>query len=268
MTLLGGTPNRGVACILGFGGLDYLGIPAVMTTDGPAGVRILEDRGVTTTAWPVATLLACTWDPELLFRIGVAAAKEVKENNMGIWLTPAINIHRSPLCGRNFEYYSEDPLVAGQLAAQMVCGTQSQNISACVKHFCCNNKETNRTKSDSRVSERALREIYLKAFEIVVTKGKVWAVMTSYNLMNGLYTSENSELLDGILRGEWGFDGLVISDWFNEAEHYREALAGNNVRMPTGCPKRLQKAMECGFINRADLMRNAKHVLELILKME
>ena len=268
MTLLGGTPNRGVACILGFGGLDYLGIPAVMTTDGPAGVRILEDRGVTTTAWPVATLLACTWDPELLFRIGVAAAKEVKENNMGVWLAPAINIHRSPLCGRNFEYYSEDPLVAGQLAAQMVCGAQSQNISACVKHFCCNNKETNRTKSDSRVSERALREIYLKAFEIVVTKGKVWAVMTSYNLMNGLYTSENSELLDGILREEWGFDGLVVSDWFNEAEHYREALAGNNVRMPTGCPKRLQKAMECGFIHRADLMRNAKHVLELILKME
>lgn len=268
MTLLGGTPNRGVACVLGFGGLDYLGIPAVMTTDGPAGVRILEDRGVTTTAWPVATLLACTWNPELLFRIGVAAAKEVKENNMGVWLAPAINIHRSPLCGRNFEYYSEDPLVAGQLAARMVCGVQSQNISACVKHFCCNNKETNRTKSDSRVSERALREIYLKAFEIVVTKGKVWAVMTSYNLMNGLYTSENSELLDGILREEWGFDGLVVSDWFNEAEHYRETLAGNNVRMPTGCPKRLQKAMECGFINRGDLMRNAKHVLELILKME
>lgn len=166
--------------------------------------------------------------------MGQTGAKEVLENNIGMWLTPAINIHRSPLCGRNFEYYSEDPLVAGKLAVAMVRGIQSQNVSACVKHFCCNNKETNRYASDSRVSERALREIYLKAFEIVVKESDVWSIMTAYNLLNGTYTSENEELLTGILREEWGYDGLVVTDWGNWAEHYREALVSNNVRMPHG----------------------------------
>ena len=268
ITLLGGTPNRGVADTRGIGGLDYLGIPAVMTADGPAGLRIIRDRGVNTTAWPVATLLACTWDPEVLYQVGEAAAKEVKENNIGMWLTPAINIHRSPLCGRNFEYYSEDPLVAGKLAAAMVQGIQSQNVSACVKHFCCNNKETNRFGSDSRVSERALREIYLKAFEIVVKEGGVWSVMTAYNLLNGTYTSENRELISGILREEWGYDGLVITDWYNWAEHYREALAGNNVRMPNGSLRRLQKAMELGLISRETLKENGHRVLQWMLRLE
>ena len=268
VTLLGGTPNRGVADTRGIGGLDYLGIPAVMTADGPAGLRIPADRGVNTTAWPVATLLACTWDPELVYQVGEAAAKEVRENNIGMWLTPAINIHRSPLCGRNFEYYAEDPLLTGKLAAAMVRGIQSQHVSACVKHFCCNNKETNRFASDSRVSERALREIYLKAFQIVVTEGKIWAVMTSYNKMNGCYASENRELLTGILREEWGFDGLVVTDWANWAEHYREVLAGNNVRMPHGSAKRLQKALELGRITRADLLVNARRVLEFLLKLD
>ncbi len=268
ITLLGGTPNRGVADTRGIGGLDNLGIPAVMTADGPAGLRIVPDRGVNTTAWPVATLLACTWDQELVARVGEAAAKEVKENNIGMWLTPAINIHRSPLCGRNFEYYSEDPLVAGKLAAAMVRGIQSQNISACVKHFCCNNKETNRYASDSRVSERALREIYLKAFRIVITEGKVWAVMTAYNLLNGTYTSESKDLLTGILREEWHFEGLVVTDWVNWAEHYREALAGNNLRMPHGSAKRLQKAEELGLITRDNLLTNARKVLEFLLRLE
>ena len=268
ITLLGGTPNRGAADTRGIGGLDHLGIPAVMTADGPAGLRIVPDRGVNTTAWPVATLLACTWDQELAARVGEAAAKEVKENNIGMWLTPAINIHRSPLCGRNFEYYSEDPLVAGKLAAAMVRGIQSQNISACVKHFCCNNKETNRYASDSRISERALREIYLKAFRIVITEGKVWSVMTSYNLLNGTYTSENKDLLTGILREEWHFDGLVVTDWVNWAEHYREALAGSNLRMPHGSAKRLQKAKELGLITRNDLLTNARKVLEFLLRLE
>lgn len=268
ITLLGGTPNRGVADTRGIGGLDELGIPAVMTADGPAGLRIVPERGVKTTAWPVATLLACTWDPELVYAVGEAGAKEVRENNIGMWLTPAINIHRSPLCGRNFEYYSEDPLVAGKLAAAMVQGIQSQHISACVKHFCCNNKETNRYASDSRVSERALREIYLKAFRIVVKEADVWAVMTAYNLLNGIYTSENADLLSGILREEWGFDGLVVTDWVNWAEHYREVLAGNNVRMPHGSPKRLQKAMKLGLITREQLTANARHVLEWLLKLD
>ena len=268
ITLLGGTPNRGVADTRGIGGLDYLGIPAVMTADGPAGLRIVPDRGVKTTAWPVATLLACTWDTELIYAVGQTGAKEVLENNIGMWLTPAINIHRSPLCGRNFEYYSEDPLVAGKLAAAMVRGIQSQNVSACVKHFCCNNKETNRYASDSRVSERALREIYLKAFEIVVKESDVWSIMTAYNLLNGTYTSENEELLTGILREEWGYTGLIVTDWGNWAEHYREALAGNNVRMPHGSLRRLQKAIELGLISRNTLIENARQVLQWMLRLE
>ena len=268
ITLLSGTPNRGVADTRGIGGLDYLKIPAVMTADGPAGLRICEDRGVTTTAWPVATLLACTWDPELVCEVGRAGGREVRENNLGMWLTPAINIHRSPLCGRNFEYYSEDPLLTGKLAAAMVRGIQSEGVSACVKHFCVNNKETNRHESDSRVSERALREIYLKAFEIVVKESGVWAVMTAYNRMNGSFTSENRELLTGILREEWGFDGLVVTDWENHAEHYAEALAGNNVRMPHGSLRRLQRAVQEGLITRAELIANVRRVLQFLLRLE
>ena len=268
ITLTGGTPSRGITDTKGIGGLDYIGIPAVMTADGPAGLRVVPNRGVNTTAWPVATLLACTWDEELIYRVGEAAASEVKENNIGMWLTPAINIHRSPLCGRNFEYYSEDPLVAGKLAAAMTRGIQSLGVSACVKHFCCNNKETNRYGSDSRVSERALREIYLKAFRIVVEEGKVWAVMTSYNYLNGTFTSENSDLITGILRGEWQFSGLVLTDWINQAEHYREILAGNNLRMPYGTPMRLKKARSLGLITRADLESSARRVLEFLLRVE
>lgn len=268
VVLVGGCANRGVADTRGIGGLHYLDITPVMTADGPAGLRVNADRGVKTTAWPVATALACSWDADLVYEVGVAGAREVLENNIGMWLTPAINIHRSPLCGRNFEYYSEDPLVSGVLASAMVRGIQSQKVSACVKHFCCNNKETNRSWSDSRVSERALREIYLKGFEIVVKNSDVWAVMTSYNLLNGTYTSENKELLMGILRGEWGYDGLIVTDWNNAAEPYREYLAGNNVRMPYGSHRRLKKAMELGLISREDLIPNVRKMLEWLLKVE
>ena len=268
ITLTGGTPNRGIADICGIGGLDYLEVPAVMTADGPAGLRIESNRGVNTTAWPVGVHLACTWDEDVLYQVGEAGAKEVKEMNFGVWLTPAINIHRSPLCGRNFEYYSEDPLIAGKLAAAKVRGIQSQNIAACVKHFCANNKETNRIYTDSRISERALREIYIKGFEIVVKESDVWAVMTSYNKMNGIYPSENKELLQGILREEWGFKGLVMTDWNNRAEPYREFKSGNNLRMPYSSLKRMQRAMEEGLITREDLIPNARCVLELLLRMD
>lgn len=268
ITLVGGTPNRGVADTKGHGGLDYLDIPAAMTADGPAGVRFKADRGVNTTAWPVATMLACSWDPELVYEVGVAGGMETEENNMAMWLTPAINIHRSPLCGRNFEYYSEDPLVSGKLAAAMVRGIQSRGVSACVKHFCVNNKETNRKKSDSVLSERALREIYIKAFEIVVKESDVWSVMTAYNIINGTYTSESKDLIKGILRGEWGYEGLVITDWDNLAEPAREVLAGNNIRMPQGSPKRLQKALEEGVITREDLIYNVRYLMKYLLRLK
>lgn len=268
ITLLGGRPNVGPADTFGMGDLPDFGVPAMMTADGPAGLRIKPEIGITTTSWPCATLLASTWNEELVTQVGQAGALEVKENNFGMWLTPALNIHRSPLCGRNFEYYSEDPFLSGIMASAMIKGIQSEHISACAKHFCCNNKEVDRMISDSRVSERALREIYLKGFEIVVMKSQPWAIMTSYNKVNGIYSSENKELLTDILRDEWGYQGLVCTDWGNEAEHHREVLAGNDVKMPAGSSRRLQKAKTDGIISRNDLERSARRVLELLLRID
>jgi beta-glucosidase len=244
------------------------GIPNIMTADGPAGLRIEPQCGINTTAWPCATLLACTWNPELVYCVGAAGAKEVRENNISIWLTPAINIHRSPLCGRNFEYYSEDPYLTGILASAMVEGIQSQRIGAAVKHFALNNKETNRKNSDSRVSERAAREIYLKAFEMIVKKAKPWCIMSSYNIINGHRASENKELLDGILREEWGFDGMVTTDWWTLGEHYKEVQAGNDLKMACGLPERLLEAKEKGILTREEMEVCGKRILELILKVD
>ena len=266
--LLGGQPNTGVANTFGFGNLPEYGVPSIMTADGPAGLRIAPQCGVCTTAWPCATLLACTWNPELVFQVGAAGAEEVKENNLAVWLTPAINIHRNPLCGRNFEYYSEDPLIAGKTGAAMVRGIQSQHIAASVKHFAVNNKETNRKHSDSRVSERALREIYLKAFELIVKEAQPWTIMSSYNAVNGHRASECRELLEDILRGEWGFEGMVTTDWWTRGEHYKEIKAGNDVKMGNGYPERVKKAMELGELGRPELEHCARRVLELILKID
>lgn len=266
--LTAGCPSRGVANTGGIGGVSRLGIPAVMTADGPAGVRIRRECGVNTTAFPIATALAATWNLSLVEEVGRAGALEAKENNLSIWLTPALNIHRSPLCGRNFEYYSEDPFLAGKMAAAMVKGIQSENIAAVPKHFACNNKETNRKESDSIVSERALREIYLKGFEICVKEAKPRLIMTSYNLVNGVRTSENKELITGILREEWGFDGLVISDWGNHGDHEQELKAGNDVKMPKGTPEKLMDALKAGTLSRSELSVSAKRVLEMILWLE
>ena len=266
--LLGGQVNTGTANTYGMGNLPAYGIPNIMTADGPAVLRIREECGVYTTAWPCATLLACTWNPEMVFEAGAAGAAEVKENNIGVWLTPAMNIHRSPLCGRNFEYYSEDPLVSGKMGAAMIRGIQSQHIGASMKHFCCNNKETNRKDSDSRVSERALREIYLKGFEIAVKEAQPWTVMTSYNLMNGYPTSCNPELLNGILREEWGFEGMVTTDWWNHAEHYLEVKAGGDIKMGCGYPDRILEAKEKGFVSREEMEKCAERILGMILKVD
>ncbi len=266
--LLGGQPNTGTANTFGMGNMPEYGIPNVMTADGPAGLRIEPRCGVYTTAFPCATLLACSWNPEIVYQVGEAGAKEVKENNIGMWLTPAINIHRSPLCGRNFEYYSEDPYLTGTLASSMVKGIQSQRISASVKHFALNNKETNRKNSDSRVSERAAREIYLKAFEMIVKDADPWCIMSSYNIINGHRASENAELLTDILRGEWGFNGIVTTDWWTFAQQYKEIKAQNDIKMGCGYPEHILEALQAGVLTRAEMDICAKRILEYILKVD
>ena len=267
IALLGGQPNTGVANCFGIGNNRDHGIPNICTADGPAGLRIKAECGVCATAWPCATLLASTWNVEMVEEVGKAGALEVKENNLGVWLTPAVNIHRSPLCGRNFEYYSEDPLLAGKMGAAMVRGIQSQKIAASVKHFACNNKETNRKDSDSRLSERALREIYLKPFEYIVREADPWTIMSSYNMINGIHASENRELLTGILRDEWHFQGIVTTDWWTFGEHYREINAGNDLKMGCGFPERVREAYEKGYILEQEMNVSVKRVLELILKL-
>ena len=266
--LLGGTPNAGVANTYGYGNLPLFGVPSAMTADGPAGLRIQPEVGVKTTAFPCACLLACTWDPEITEAVGRAAGEEVKENNIAAWLAPAVNIHRNPLCGRNFEYYSEDPLLTAHLAGAMIRGVQSNGVAATVKHFALNNKETNRTQCDSRASERAIREIYIRAFEIIVKQYDVWSVMTSYNLINGHRASENADLLNGVLRGEWGYEGLVTTDWWTQGEHYKECAAGNDVKMGCGYPERLLAALEKGALTREEMELAARHILGMILKID
>ena len=266
--LLGGQPNTGVANTFGYGNLPDYGVPNIMTADGPAGVRIAPCCGVNTTAFPCSTLLACTWNPEIVEQVGAAGGAEAKENNIGAWLTPAINIHRSPLCGRTFEYYSEDPVLTGKMAGAMVTGIQSNHVAATVKHFALNNKETNRRESDSRASERAIREIYLKAFEIIVKEAKPWSIMSSYNIINGHRASENKEMLEDILRGEWGFEGMVTTDWWTCGEHYKEVNAGNDMKMAIGFPERLLIAKERGELTREQMELCGKRILGLILKID
>ena len=181
-----------------------------------------------------------------------------------IWLAPGMNIHRSPLCGRNFEYYSEDPLVTGKSAAALTRGVESKNVAVTLKHFCANNKEQNRNSCDSRISEKALREIYLKGFEIAVKEADPECIMTSYNYLNGTETSENYELLHGILRGEWGWDGLVMTDWGNNSNIVNELNAGNNVKMSTGDLELVRDAVSNGLITRATLEENTRYILNAL----
>lgn len=246
----------------GIGGLADYGIPSIQTSDGPAGLRLSSHS----TAWPVETLLACTWDVDLIKQMGEAVGKEAVLNNVDLWLAPGMNIHRNPLNGRNFEYFSEDPLITGKMAAAITRGVQSRGIGVTIKHFAANNKEVNRNKSDSRISERALREVYLKGFEIAVKEEQPWAIMSSYNFINGKETSESKDLLTDILRGEWGYNGMVMTDWNNNSTHYLEAKAGNDVKMPTGDTANLMSALSSGALTRQELERNVKNVLNLIMK--
>lgn len=245
------------------GGLDEYGIPAAETTDGPAGIR-----SGTATAWPCSTNLASAWDVELTQKVGQGVAKEAKEKKLDIWLAPGMNIHRNPMCGRNFEYYSEDPLLSGKTAAAMTKGVQDEGISITLKHFVANNKEENRNGSDSRMSERALREIYLKGFEIAVKEADPWCIMSSYNYVNGTEVSENYDILTNILRGEWKYDGMVMTDWGNDSTHWKEAKAGNDVKMPSGSADSILTALEKGDLTRAELERNIARTLEMIMKTD
>lgn len=273
--LLGGKPRFGVSNVGGIGskivmeGVDDYGVPCALTTDGPAGIRITPHCGIPTTAFPCATLMACTWNLELMEEMGMCGAMEAKENNLLIWLTPALNIHRNPLCGRNFEYYSEDPFVSGKMAAAKIKGIQSQNIAATPKHFACNNKEINRRNSDSILSERAIREIYIKGFEICVKEAKPRALMTAYNLINGVRASEHYDLITAILRNEWGFDGLVMTDWQTYSYQPNEVTAGNDVRMPQGYHEALSRSMNYYAKNLVyGVQQSVKRVLQLLIDFE
>mgnify|MGYP000932619664 CR=1 FL=1 len=221
------------------------------------------------TAWPSETVQAQTWDTALLEEVGHAVGREMLEIGVSVWLAPGLNIHRNPLCGRNFEYYSEDPLISGKMAAAITRGVQSSGgVGVTVKHFCCNNQEDNRNRVSENVSQRALREIYLRAFRIAVVEGKPWCVMSSYNRVNGVYVCNSRDFCTGVLREEWGFDGVVMSDWnaTDQCSHAEAINAGNDLIMPgnKAVEKSLQKALAEGVLGRDALNTSAGRILKMI----
>ncbi|QIV79202.1 beta-glucosidase family protein [Fervidobacterium pennivorans] len=278
-------PNNPAPRVKGAAGetrpIERLGIPGMVLADGPAGLRIDPEREndenkYHATAFPVETMLAATWNRNLLRKVGEAMGEEVKEYGVDILLAPAINIHRNPLCGRNFEYYSEDPLLTGEMAASFVEGVQSQGVGACLKHFVVNEQETNRMTVDTIVSERALREIYLKPFEIAIKKAKPWTVMSSYNKLNGKYTSQNKWLLKDVLRDEWGFDGLVMTDWFAGDNAAEQIKSWNDLLMPGNTYQifkhrrpeieEIKEAYERGEITDEMLNERVRTILKVLVK--
>lgn len=254
-------------------GVPRLGIPSTVVADGPAGLRIQPKRQGTDktfycTHFPVAMLMSATWNTQLVKEVGAAMGNEVKHYGVDVLLAPATNIQRNPLNGRNFEYYSEDPLLAGNICAAMVGGVQSNGVGTSLKHFALNNQETNRTSNNVIGTPRTFREIYLKPFEIVVKQAQPWTVMTSYNKINGTMTSERCDLVTEILRHEWGFKGMVMTDWFGGQNAVAQMEAGNDLLMPGKVNQReeIRKAVLNGRLSMEIIDRNVRHILEYILK--
>ena len=256
--------------------IDRLNIPSAFLSDGPHGVRrqaaaadhLGLNASIPATCYPTAATMANSWDPELGEGLGQRLGQEAAVQKVNILLGPGMNIKRSPLCGRNFEYFSEDPYLAGKMAAGYVRGIQSNGISACIKHFPCNNQEENRMTLDSVLDERTFRELYLTAFEIAVKEGKTKSIMSSYNLINGVYANENKHLLVDILRNEWGFDGLVVTDWGGNNDGVLSLECGNQLEMPGGPdrPDEVIKAIEEGKLQESVLDDNVDKLLDIILE--
>lgn len=251
-----------------------LGIPSLVLADGPAGVRLAPQRPgepskrFFATAFPVASALATSWDPALARRVGEAIGAEARAYGIDVMLAPALNLHRHPLGGRNFEYYAEDPFLSGRMAAAMVQGIQSQGVGASIKHFAVNNHEWHRDTIDVKVGERPLRELYLRGFEMAVQQGQPWTVMSSYNRLNGTYTSESTWLLETVLRQQWGFEGLVMSDWFGGRDATAQMQAGNDLLMPGSRAQQqaIIAAVRSGRLDEKVLDRNVGRLLALVQK--
>ena len=253
-----------------------LGIPATVQCDGPAGVHIDahregDSRNYYATGFPVGTCLASTWNTDLVRKVGEAIGNETLEYGCDVVLGPGMNLHRNPLCGRNFEYYSEDPVVTGLMGTAFVLGVQSQGVGVSAKHFAVNSQESDRTRVDERLSQRALRELYLKGFEMMVRKSNPWTIMSAYNKINGIYAQGNKDLLTDILRNDWGYKGIVETDWIGKREDLpveQEVAAGNDLMMP-GYPaqvKDIVNAVKSGKLDVNDVDRNVRRMLEYIVK--